>query len=130
MKSLKHLLFCTLCAFFVYNTTVAQTQTQTTQPAKISANNLFKGLKNKTLSFFYNQELIIIGVVKEIGSSIIYNSSYILISDTANGSIYVKAVLADKNKKSEYKPGETIVIRCRFYEERDAVIVVKDAKKL
>ena len=39
----------------------------------------------------------------------------------------MKAVLADKKKKEEYKKGQEIKIRCRFYEERDKV-VVKNAK--
>ncbi len=94
----------------------------------IPAKELYDELKSKTLSFNYNQEIIITGVLKETGSSFIYNSSYLLISDKENGTVYVKAVLADKNKRSEYKNGQQIKIRARFYEEREKVVVVKDAK--
>ena len=94
----------------------------------ISAKNLYEGLKNKSLKFNYNQEVIITGVLKDTGSSFVYNSAYLLISDKDNGYVYVKAVLADKSKRSEYKNGQNIKIRCRFYEDRDKVVVFKDAK--
>jgi hypothetical protein len=103
-------------------------QTGSDKTVTISAKELYEGLKNKTLKFDYNKEIIITGILKDTGSSFIYNSSYLLISDKSNGYIYVKAVLADKKKKSEYKKGQNIRIQCRFYEERDKVIVVKDAK--
>lgn len=126
MLSLKRLLlFFVLLVTFTYYTN-AQTSKDTT--IVISAKNLYKELKNKSLKFSYNQEIIITGVLKETGSSFIYNSSYLLISDKNDGYIYVKAVLADKKKKDEYKKGQTIKIHCRFYEERSNVIVVKDAK--
>lgn len=103
-------------------------QTGSDKTVTISAKELYEGLKNKTLKFDYNKEIIITGILKDTGSSFIYNSSYLLISDKSNGYIYVKAVLADKKKKSEYKKWQNIRIKCRFYEERDKVIVVKDAK--
>jgi len=106
----------------------ASAQTGSDKTIVVSAKELYEGLKNKSLKFSFNQELIITGVLKETGSSFIYNSSYLLISDKENGSVYVKAVLADKKKRSEYKKGQNIKIQCRFYEERDKVIVVKDAK--
>jgi len=103
-------------------------QTGKSETVVISAKDLYEKLKNKSLSFDYNQEVVITGILKETGSSIIYNSAYLLISDKDNGYIYVKAVLADKKKRSEYKNGQEIKIVARFYEERDHVIVVKDAK--
>jgi hypothetical protein len=103
-------------------------QTGKSETVVIFAKDLYKRLKNKSLSFDYNQEVVITGILKETGSSIIYNSAYLLISDKDNGYIYVKAVLADKKKRSEYKNGQEIKIVARFYEERDHVIVVKDAK--
>ena len=109
-------------------TCAAYAQTGNREPVVISAKNLYTGLKNKTLKFDYNQEIIITGVLKETGSSIVYNSAYLLISDTDDGYIYVKAVLADKKKKDEYKKGQNIKIRCHFYEERDKVVVVKDTR--
>ena len=113
-------------SLFVF-TCAAYAQTGNREPIVISAESLYKGLKNKSLKFDYNQEIIITGVLKETGSSIVYNSAYLLISDKDDGYIYVKAVLADKKKKDEYKKGQNIKIRCRFYEERDKVVVVKDA---
>ena len=121
----KTLLLSILLSVF---TCAAYAQTENREPIVISAENLYTGLKNKSLKFDYNQEIVITGVLKETGSSIVYNSAYLLISDKENGSVYVKAVLADKKKKDEYKKGQNIKIRCRFYEERDKVIVVKDAK--
>ena len=94
----------------------------------ISAKGLYEGLKNKSSKFNYNQEIIITGILKDTGSSFIYNSAYLLISDKDDGDIYVKAVLADKRDKDKYKKGQEIKIHCRFYEERDKVVVVKDAK--
>jgi hypothetical protein len=96
----------------------------------ISAKDLYEGLKNKTLNFDYNQRIVITGVLKDTGSSFIYNSSYLLISDSDSGYIYVKAVLSDKNKRSEYTSGQNIKINSRFYEERDKVVVVKDSKNI
>ena len=107
----------------------AYAQTGNSETVTIPAKALYEGMKNKSLKFDYNQEVIITGILKETGSSIIYNSSYLLISDKDNGYIYVKAVLADKKKRSTYKNGQSIKIRCRFYEERDKVVVVKDARK-
>ena len=103
-------------------------QTGGSEIVVISAKNLYEGLKNKSLKFSYNQEIIITGILKDTGSSFVYNSAYLLISDKDNGFVYVKAVLADKSKRSEYKNGQNIKIRCRFYEERDKVVVFKDAK--
>ncbi|MDR1760294.1 MAG: hypothetical protein LBR60_07195 [Fibrobacter sp.] len=94
-----------------------------------AAKDLYDGLKKKSLRFSDRQEIIITGVLKSIGSSFIYNSSYLLISDRADGKIYVKAILADKDKKTEYKEGQEIKIRSFFYEERDNVIVVKGTEK-
>ena len=121
----KTLLLSILLSVFTY---AAYAQTENREPIVISAENLYTGLKNKSLKFDYNQEIVITGVLKETGSSIVYNSAYLLISDKENGSVYVKAVLADKKKKDEYKKGQSIKIRCRFYEERDKVVVVKDTK--
>ncbi len=102
---------------------------QTDKPTVIAAKDLYDGLKKKSLRFSDRQEIVITGVLKTIGSSFIYNSSYLLISDHTGGEVYVKAILADKNKKSEYKEGQEIKIRSYFYEERDHVIVVKGAEK-
>ncbi|MDR1678762.1 MAG: hypothetical protein LBR81_03190 [Prevotellaceae bacterium] len=104
------------------------TQTGNSKIPVISAKDFYTGLKNKSLKFSYNQEIIITGVLKDTGSSLIYNSSYLLISDKKDGGVFVKAVLADKNKRSEYKNGQNIQIYCRFYEEREHVVVVKNAK--
>ena len=123
MLSLKNLLLYTLLFAFPIG---AYAQADSDQTTVISARSLYEGLKNKSLKFDYNQEIIITGILKDTGSSFIYNSSYLLISDRDNGNIYVKAVLADKNKRNEYKKGQEIKIRCRFYEERDRVVVVKD----
>ena len=123
--NLKKVLFCILLFAFTY---CVQAQTDNNKPVVISAKSLYEGLKNKTLRFNYNQEIVITGILKETGSSFIYNSSYLLISDKDNGTVYVKAVLADKKKKDEYKKGQSINIQCRFYEERESVVVVKDAK--
>jgi hypothetical protein len=120
----KKIFLCTLFFAFAY---CAQAQTNNDTPIVITAKNLYEGLKNKTLTFDYNQEIIITGVLKETGSSTIYNSSYLLISDKAGGHVYVKAVLADKKKKDEYKEGQNVKIHCRFYEERSKVVVVKNA---
>ena len=117
-----------LSILFSIPTYSVYTQTVNSEPVVISAKDLYEGLKNKSLKFDFNQEIIITGVLKETGSSFIYNSSYLLISDKKDGTIYIKAVLADKKKKDEYKNGQNIKIHCRFYEERDKVIVVKDAK--
>ena len=124
MLSPKNLFLCTLLFAF---SLCAYAQADNNKTTEISAKNLYEGLKNKSLKFDFNQEIIITGVLKETGSSFIYNSSYLLISDKNNGDIYVKAVLADKRKKDEYKKGQEIKIHCRFYEERDKVVVVKDA---
>ena len=121
----KNLLLCTL--LFAFSVCV-YAQTDSDKTTVISAKNLYEGLKNKSLTFNYNQEIVITGILKDTGSSFIYKSAYLLISDKNNGDIYVKAVLADKKKKDEYKKGQEIKIRCRFYEERDKVVVVKDAK--
>ena len=122
----KTLLPLTLLFIFTYSVHAAQTDSNNT--VVISAKELYEGLKNKSLKFNYNQEIIITGILKNTGSSFIYNSAYLLISDKEDGSVYVKAVLADKKKKEVYKNGQNIKIHCRFYEERDNVIVVKDAK--
>ena len=114
------LLLCSLCSY---------AQADSDKTTVISAKSLYEGLKNKSLKFDYNQEIIITGILKDTGSSFVYNSAYLLISDKDNGDIYVKAVLADKKKRNEYKKGQEIKIRCRFYEERSKVIVVKDAKR-
>ena len=119
------LLLSILLSVFTYS---AYAQTGSDKTIAISAKELYDGLKSKSLKFSFNQEIIITGILKETGGSIIYNSSYLLISDKENGTIYVKAVLSDKKKRSEYKKGQNIKIQCRFYEERDKVIVVKDAK--
>jgi hypothetical protein len=121
---LKISLFSILLSISIY-TVNAQTGSET---VVISAKNLYEGLKNKSLKFNYNQEVIITGILKDTGSSFVYNSAYLLISDKDNGYVYVKAVLADKSKRSEYKNGQNIKIRCRFYEDRDKVVVFKDAK--
>ena len=121
----KALLFSMLLSIFTIS---VYAQKENNEAVVISAKNLYEGLKNKTLNFKHNQEIIITGILKDTGSSFIYNSAYLLISDTDNGYIYVKAVLADKKKKSEYKKGQNVKIHCRFYEERDKVVVVKDAK--
>ena len=120
----KKMIICTLFFAFAYCT---QAQTNSNKPITITAKDLYEGLKNKTLKFDYNQEIIITGVLNETGSSYIYNSSYLLISDKADGYVYVKAVLADKKKRSEYKKGQKVKIHCRFYEERSNVAVVKNA---
>ena len=125
MISLKNLLICT---FFFAFSLCAHAQADRDKATVISAKSLYEGLKNKSLKFDYNQEIIITGILKDTGSSYIYNSAYLLISDKDNGDVFVKAVLADKKNKDEYKKGQKIEIRCRFYEERDKVIVVKDAK--
>jgi hypothetical protein len=117
-----------ICAFLFAFSLCLHAQSDSDKTTVISAKSLYEGLKNKSLKFDYNQEVIITGILKDTGSSFIYNSSYLLISDKDNGNIYVKAVLADKNKKNEYKKGQNIKIHCRFYEERDKVVVVKDAK--
>jgi hypothetical protein len=124
-KGTKVLLLSILLSIFTYS---AYAQADSSKVVVISAKNLYEGLKNKSLKFNYNQEIEITGVLKETGSSIIYNSAYLLISDKENGHIYVKAVLADKKKRNEYKNGQNIKIRCRFYEERKNVVVVKDAR--
>ena len=125
MLSPKNLLLCTLLSAF---SLCAYAQAGSNKTTVISAKSLYEGLKNKSLTFDYNQEIIITGILNNTGSSFIYNSAYLLISDKDNGDIYVKAVLADKKKKDEYKKGQEINICCRFYEERDKVVVVKDAK--
>jgi len=117
-----------LCTFLLVFSLCAYSQADSDKTTVISAKSLYEGLKNNSLTFDYNQEIIITGILKDTGSSFVYNSAYLLISDKNNGSIYVKAVLADKKKKDEYKKGQEIKIHCRFYEERDKVIVVKDAK--
>jgi len=125
MLSPKNLLLST----FVFALSLcAYAQPENDQTTVISAKELYDGLKNKSLNFRYNQEIIITGVLRDTGSSLIYNSSYLLISDQSNGDIYVKAVLADRRKRSEYRKGQEVTIHCRFYEERDRVVVVKDAK--
>ena len=120
----KKIFFCVLLFAFAY---CAQAQTNGDVVTVITAKDLYEGMKNKTLKFSYGQEIIITGVLKETGGSIIYNSSYLLISDKNDGYVYVKAVLADKKKRDEYKKGQSVRIHCRFYEERSAVVVVKDA---
>ena len=125
MLSPKNIPLCTLLLAFSLCT---YAQADSDKQTVISAKSLYEGLKNKSLTFDYNQEIIITGILKDTGSSFVYNSAYLLISDKNNGNIYVKAVLADKKKKDEYKKGQEIKIRCRFYEERDKVVVVKDAK--
>ena len=125
MLSPKNLLLCTLLLTF---SICSYAQADSDKTTVISAKNLYEGVKNKSLKFEYNQEIIITGILKDTGSSFIYNSSYLLISDKDNGYIYVKAVLADKKKRDEYKKGQEVKIHCRFYEERDRVVVVKDAK--
>ena len=122
---IKALLFSILLSISIHS---ANAQSESRETVVISAKDLYEGLKNKSLKFDYNQEITITGILKNTGSSIIYNSAYLLISDKDNGYIYVKAVLADKKKRSEYKNGQSIKIQCRFYENRDQVIVVKDAK--
>ena len=117
-----------LCTFLLVFSLCSYAQVNDGKTTVISAKSLYEGLKNKSLKFNYNQEIIITGILKDTGSSVIYNSSYLLISDKDDGDIYVKAVLADKRKKSEYKKGQKIRIHCRFYEERSKVVVVKDAK--
>lgn len=117
-----------LFALFFISTLYVFAQKGSDTTTVISAKDLYEGLKNKSLKFNSNQEIIITGILKDTGSSFIYNSSYLLISDKDNGYTYVKAVLADKKKKDEYKKGQSIKIYCRFYEERGNVIVVKDAK--
>jgi len=117
-----------ICAFLFAFSLCLHAQSGSDKTTVISAKSLYEGLKNKSLKFNYNQEVIITGILKDTGSSLIYNSSYLLISDKDNGNIYVKAVLANKNKKNGYKKGQNIKIHCRFYEERDKVVVVKDAK--
>jgi hypothetical protein len=124
---MKKILFCTLV--FAFSCCV-YAQTNNDKAVVISAKNLYEGMKNKSLKFDYNQEIIITGILKETGSSFIYNSAYLLISDKDNGYIYVKAVLADKKKRSEYKNGQEVKIRCRFYEERGHVVVVKNAETI
>jgi len=124
---MKKILFCTLV--FAFSCCV-YAQTNNEKTVVISAKNLYEGMKNKSLKFDYNQEIIITGILKETGSSFIYNSAYLLISDKDNGYIYVKAVLADKKKRSEYKNGQEVKIRCRFYEERGHVVVVKNAETI
>ena len=103
----------------------AQTDTQI---ITISAKELYDGLKNKSLSFNFNQEIIVTGILRNTGSSILYNSAYLLISDHENGNIYVKAVLADKNKRNEYQNGQAVRIRGQFYVERSNVILIKGAE--
>jgi len=125
MLNSKNLLLCTLLFAFSFSVYAQADNDKTTT---ISAKDLYEGLKNKSLTFDYNQEIIITGILKDTGSSFIYNSAYLLISDKDNGDVYVKAVLADKKKKDEYKKGQEVKIRCRFYEERSKVLVVKDAK--
>ena len=122
---IKALLFSIILSISICS---ANAQSENNKTVVISAKDLYEGLKNKSLKFDYNQEITITGILKNTGSSIIYNSAYLLISDKDNGYIYVKAVLADKKKKSEYKNGQSINMQCRFYENRDNVIVVKDAK--
>jgi len=124
---MKKILFCTL--IFAFSCCV-YAQTNSDKAVVLSAKNLYEGMKNKSLKFDYNQEIIITGILKETGSSFIYNSAYLLISDKDNGYIYVKAVLADKKKRSEYKNGQEVKIRCRFYEERGHVVVVKNAETI
>jgi len=121
----KVLLFSMLLSVFTIS---VYAQKESNEAVVISAKNLYEGLKNKTLNFKHNQEIIITGILKDTGSSFIYNSAYLLISDTDDGYIYVKAVLADKKERSQYKKGQNNKIHCRFYEERDKVVVVKDAK--
>ena len=125
MISFKTSLIFILLSISAYS---ANAQTENGETIVISAKNLYEGLKNKSLKFSYNQEVIITGILKDTGSSFIYNSAYLLISDKDNGYVYVKAVLADKNKRGAYKNGQNITIRCRFYEDRDKVVVFKDAK--
>ena len=125
MLSLKKILLCALFSTFIYG---AYAQTNSNDAVVISAKNLYEGLKNKSLKFSYNQEIIVTGILKDTGSSFIYNSAYLLISDKDNGYTYVKAVLADKGKKDEYKKGQSVRVRCRFYEERGSVVVVKDTR--
>ena len=121
---LKALLTTTL---FAVATLIVYAQTDS-KTVTISAKDLYEGMKNKSLRFTYGQEMIITGILENTGSSIVYNSGYLLISDKEGGHIYVKAVLADKRKRSEYKKGQIVKIRCHFYEERSNVVVVKDAK--
>ena len=125
MLNSKNLLLCALLFTF---SICSFAQSGSDNVTVISAKSLYEGMKNKSLKFNYNQEIIITGILKDTGSSFIYNSSYLLISDKDNGDIYVKAVLADRRKRGEYKKGDEIEILCRFYEERDKVVVVKDAK--
>ena len=126
MLSSKKLLLYTFLLLF---SLCSYAQADSDKITVISAKSLYEGLKNKSLKFDYNQEIIITGILKDTGSSFVYNSAYLLISDKDNEDIYVKAVLADKKKRNEYKKGQEIKIRCRFYEERSKVIVVKDAKR-
>ena len=118
----------TIFLFSVLLSVSAYAQTASNEPVVISAKNLYEGLKNNSLKFDKNQEIIITGILSDTGSSLFYNSAYLLISDTAGGYIYVKAILADKNKRSDYRNGQSVRIRCRFYENREKVIVVKDSK--
>ena len=125
MLNSKNLLLCTLLFAFTLS---VYAQSDCDKTTTISAKDLYDGLKDKSLTFDYNQEIIITGILKDTGSSFVYNSAYLLISDKDNEDVYVKAVLADKKKKDEYKKGQEVKIRCRFYEERSKVLVVKDAK--
>jgi len=98
------------------------------QQTVFTAKEFYEAIKNKTVVFNYGQKITITGILKEKGSSIIYNSSYLLISDSSDDYVYVKAVLANKNKISQYTKGQVVKINASFYQERDKVVVLKDAK--
>ena len=131
---MKKILLCTILLTFaccVY----AQTDNKT---VLISAKDLYDGLTNKSLKLNPNQEIIVTGILADVGSSIgfsfstettsSYSHSYILIADKSKERAYVKAILADKKKEKEYKKGQKIKVRCRFLEEKDNLVVVEDTR--
>ena len=101
-----------------------------TQQATYTAKNFYDGIKNKSVSFDYNQRVTITGILKEKGTSTFYNSAYLLISDSKDGYVYVKAVLSDKTTVHQYIRGQAVKIDAKFYQERANVIVLKDAKAM
>ena len=120
----KHSLVTTLALSFILVSAAF------TQQATYSAKNFYDGIKNKSVSFDYNQRVTITGILKEKGTSTFYNSAYLLISDSKDGFVYVKAVLADKTTVHQYIRGQAVKIDAKFYQERANVIVLKDAKAL
>ena len=64
-----------LCTFLLAFSLCSYAQAGSDKTTVISAKNLYEGLKNKTLKFDYNQEITIIGILKDTGSSFIYNSA-------------------------------------------------------